>query len=149
MGWSGRSRRQRWGFAAQPSVRRTYRVRSRREKGNDHMSALVVLLVLAVTQGLESSPQPNGAGGRIAEPKRVKYVSPEYPDAARRAGLGGSVVVECTVDTEGRVTSAKALKGSPPLVAAAVSAVTKWRYRQTLLDGKPTPVVFTMALRVF
>jgi TonB family protein len=99
----------------------------------------------------EASPPPGGSirtidGQRIKEPKKTKHVSPEWPTNARRAGLTGSVVLECVVGLDGRVETVKVLKGARSLADAASVAVRKWRYTTTELDGKPVPVIMTVTV---
>src|SRR5438874_3928294 len=50
-------------------------------------------------------------GQRIKEPKKTKHVSPEWPTNALRAGLTGSVILECVLGVDGRVETVKVLKG--------------------------------------
>jgi protein TonB len=38
----------------------------------------------------------------------------------------------------------KVLEGIPMLNAAAMSAVARWRYTPTLLDGRPVPLIMTI-----
>jgi TonB family protein len=82
----------------------------------------------------------------IEQPRKVKHVAPKYPADARRAGLAGAVILECTVDAQGRVSDAKILRGVHPLAEAAVKAVKQWRYSPTLLGGVPVPVIMTVTV---
>jgi len=68
------------------------------------------------------------------------------PDRAKRSGIQGPVVLECVIDPEGNVTSSDVIFGPPALIDAAESAVRKWRYTPTLLDGKPVPVIMTVTV---
>jgi TonB family protein len=109
-------------------------------------SASLLALFTMVTLGqTPQAEEPVRVGGRVTVPKKLKDVVPKYPEDAYRAGLEGMVVLECTVDTEGRVSDVKAVKGATPLVDAAVAAVKKWRYTPTLLDGRPVPVIMTVS----
>jgi TonB family protein len=95
---------------------------------------------------LDDDRAPVRLGGSIQEPRKVENVAPEYPADARRAGLAGRVVLECTIDREGKVTEAVVKEGVPPLSEAAVRAVKRWRYTPTLLDGAAVPVIMTVTL---
>jgi TonB family protein len=86
------------------------------------------------------------AGKPLPEPKLLKRKTPDYPDDALRAGLGGMVIVEATVDEKGAVTDARSLHGAPPLDQAAVKAVKQWRYAPLVVDGKPKKFVLTVTL---
>ncbi len=68
------------------------------------------------------------------------------PEEASKAWLQGVVVVECTVDGDGRVTSASAVTGDPPLTEAGVKAVRKWRFAPVVRDGRSKAFVTTVQL---
>ena len=86
-------------------------------------------------------------GGDIQPPRKVKHVAPVYPELAIRTRLSGMVIVECVIDTGGRVTSARVLRGHPLLDAAAVAAVEQWGYEPTRLNGVPVAVQMTVTVR--
>jgi periplasmic protein TonB len=83
----------------------------------------------------------------IKEPRRVVYVPPVYPDIARAARVEGIVIVDCTIDRDGRVIDARVLRGHPLLDEAALAAVRRWVYMPTLLNGVPVPVLMTVTVR--
>jgi TonB family protein len=85
-------------------------------------------------------------GRRIKEPTKKKTVAPEWPASALRAGLDGSVVLECVIGVDGRVERIKTVSGYRSLAEAATAAVRKWRYTATELDGKPVPVIMTVTV---
>jgi TonB family protein len=89
------------------------------------------------------------AGGpdRIKPPKLVREVQPVYPEAARKAGVQGLVIMEATTDTYGRVANIKVLRSIPLLDQAAMDALKQWVYEPMVIDGKPHPVVFTVTMR--
>jgi TonB family protein len=109
----------------------------------------LLLLALAVPpQAPSNEPpsEPRTVGGRIKEPRKIKSVPPKYPDDAKRAGIAGVVILECTISPKGEVAAVKVLKGLPLLSEAAVEAVRKWRYTPTLLDGVAVPVIMTVTV---
>ena len=90
---------------------------------------------------------PIRTGGAIATPARLKYVEPVYPPVAISARIQGVVIVEATIGPDGRVTDAKILRSPSPLLdAAALDAVRKWEYAQTLLNGVAVPVIMTVTV---
>jgi TonB family protein len=113
--------------------------------------SMILVAVLALGALQEPTPAP-AAGealriqGDIKPPKKTKHVAPEYPEDALQAGLRGLVVLECAIDTEGKVDSLRVVKGVPPLTDAAMKAVKKWRYTPTLLNGTPVPVIMTVTV---
>jgi periplasmic protein TonB len=86
-------------------------------------------------------------GGDIKAPVRTAYVAPIYPDIARAAGVGGTVVLECTIDPSGHVVDARVISGHPLLNEAALNAVRQWRYTATRLNGVPVAVLMTVTVR--
>ncbi len=106
------------------------------------LASLLVVLVLLPSAVAAQAP-PIRVGGNIAAPTRTKYVSPVYPAEAANARLRGMVIVEVTVNEQGRVANARILRGIAMLDTAALDAVRQWEYEPTLLNGRPVPVILT------
>jgi TonB family protein len=77
-----------------------------------------------------------------AELTPLKTVQPNYPAKALNSKLEGWVDVEFTVAESGKVKDVSVRTTSIPGVFedAAVKAVSQWRYKPVLRDGKPVPV---------
>jgi len=90
---------------------------------------------------------PVRVGGEIREPKKIRHVSPVYPDLAVAAHVHGSVILECIVSPQGLVTDVKLVRGIPLLNTSAMDAVKQWAYTPTLKDGVPVPVILTVTVR--
>lgn len=88
--------------------------------------ALVLTLALSLCFGSVSarSEQPAAENGR----KIVHKVEPKYPDIAKRMNLGGTVRVVAVVAADGSVTKVEPVGGSPILMEAAETAVSRWKY---------------------
>jgi TonB family protein len=86
-------------------------------------------------------------GGQIRPPIRTKEVAPIYPAIAQTARVEGNVVIEATIDDEGKVAEARVVKSVPLLDQAALDAVRQWEYQPSLLNGVPTAVVATVTVR--
>ena len=86
-------------------------------------------------------------GGNVRPPIRVKDVAPVYPPVAKSARVTGDVVIEATIDEEGKVADTRVVKSVPLLDQAALDAVRQWEYRPSLLNGVPTPVVTTVTVK--
>jgi protein TonB len=85
------------------------------------------------------------------EPPTVTHApDPEYPSAARGAGIEGKVILEALVGTDGRVRQVRVREGNPMLADAAREAVLRWRFRPARWNQKPVaawvaiPVVFRL-----
>ena len=90
------------------------------------------------------SPLP--IGGELRAPRKTHHVLPEYPELARKAGVGAVVIVQCVIDVDGRVSDARVLRGHPLLDSSALEAVRQWRYEPTRLNGIAVPVVMTVTV---
>jgi TonB family protein len=90
---------------------------------------------------------PKQISGTVLKSRLIKQVTPEYPEAARREGVQGVVILVITVDEEGNVEEIKiARKVHPLLDEAAIAAVKQWKYSPTLLNGEPIPVTATVTV---
>jgi TonB family protein len=68
-------------------------------------------------------------------------VPPEYSEVARKAGVEGVVVLYAEVDTSGQALNVRVIRNlGYGLDERAIEAVTKWRFRPALKDGKPVQV---------
>jgi len=70
----------------------------------------------------------------------IKRVDPQYPPNARAMRLQGAVVLDATIDREGKVSNVSVVKGDPVLTRAALDAVRQWRYKPYKLDGQPVEI---------
>lgn len=77
----------------------------------------------------------------MGKPEQLVMKTPEYPAAAKTAGIEGVVIVKYVIAEDGSVRDVKALKGPPELQQACVDAVKQWRFRPVLVDGAPVAVV--------
>jgi protein TonB len=78
-------------------------------------------------------------GGDLdSPPTPVNKLPPTYPSSLLSKGIGGRVLVTCTVDADGRVTgtSIKQSSGHPDLDKAAVNAVNKWKFKPATKGGR-------------
>lgn len=77
----------------------------------------------------------------VQEAKIVNRVQPRYPEVALRGRLGGTVVLDCVIATDGTM---KGIQIREPvgigLDEAAIEAVQQWRYSPTVLMGVPIEV---------
>jgi TonB family protein len=82
-----------------------------------------------------SSPAAGGMGGNIRAPWKIKDVKPIYPQQLIDANIGGIVVLQARIDTEGRVSSVDVVSPAhPDLDAAAIEAVRQWEFDSTILN---------------
>jgi TonB family protein len=70
----------------------------------------------------------------------LKKVEPEYPHAAKAAGVEGDVVLRIIIGTDGRVEEIHLRCGKPLLIEAAAKAVSKWQYETFMHNGHAVEV---------
>lgn len=94
---------------------------------------------------LAKSPVPSPVkrirvAARVAEANLIHDVAPQYPPAAGRARLEGTVLLMAVIGKDGSVKDVRVESGLPILAQAAVDAVRQWRYKPYLIDGEPVEV---------
>jgi protein TonB len=94
-------------------------------------------------QSLMRGPLKPISGG-ILNGKALNLPQPMYPDVAKRMRVVGTVEVEVIIDTNGKVISAKAVKGPPLLMQAAEQAAKQAKFTPTLLSGQPVKIAGTI-----
>jgi len=108
--------------------------------------------VEVVTQGTSKSSRASGkparlrVGGDVEAAKRTNLVTPIYPASAKAGGIQGTVILHAVIGMDGTPLSLRVMNNEidPELARAAVEAVSRWRYRPTLLNGQPIEVDTTI-----
>jgi TonB family protein len=93
-----------------------------------------------------SPPGRIRVGGNVQASNLVRKTEPQYPDAARKAGIEGEVRMTVIVGRDGIVQNVQLINGHPLLADAAIQAVETWLYRPTLLNGAPVEVETTVTV---
>ncbi len=76
----------------------------------------------------------------VTQGMRISGEVPAYPIEARMNRIQGTVVIETTIGTDGRISDLRVIAGPQALQQAALQAVRTWRYRPYLLGGEPVSV---------
>ena len=87
---------------------------------------------------------PVHVSGGVAEGRLIVPIQPIYPAIAREARIQGTVVVDATISTSGRIENTHVVSGPPLLVQAALKAIQQARYRPFLLNNQPIEVETTI-----
>jgi TonB family protein len=75
---------------------------------------------------------------RVLPPIQIASAQPIYPTKERESGVGGSVVVEGRVGTDGLIRSLRALApANPDFASATFDALRRWEFTPIQLDGVP------------
>ena len=94
------------------------------------------------------APQRIRVGGNVQRARMIHHVQPEYPEQARAEGVEGTVLLEAVISVSGQPVSLNAVNNlvDSRLIAAAVEAVSQWRYQPTQLNGQPVEVATTITV---
>ncbi len=101
----------------------------------------------APTDGDASARAPFVAGREVSPPLKLYDARPAYPELALRLRVQGDVTLTCTLAPDGRVVDLHVDSGPPLLREAALEAVRQWRYRPTLVGGRPVAVLLAVTVR--
>jgi protein TonB len=93
-----------------------------------------------------SARGPFRVGEGLDRPRKIKYVEPVYPLRARKARVGGNVLIEATIGVDGRVHNARVVNSIAVLDQAALDAVRQWEFEPMRLNG--VVVAVTMVIKV-
>jgi protein TonB len=84
-------------------------------------------------------------GGGVEPPKVLFAPSPQFSDEARRAKVGGSVLVYVEVGTDGLPSHVRIIRGvGMGLDEKAVEAVKQYRFRPATRNGEPVSVAMNV-----
>lgn len=70
----------------------------------------------------------------------IHRVEPVYPTLPRQMGRSGRVELRAIVATDGTIQSLQIVYGDPLFFQSALDAVRQWRYKPTILNGKPMEI---------
>jgi len=86
----------------------------------------------------------------VVKPKVIHKPQPRYPEAARKDKLQGHVIVLAMIDRQGVPHAPMVMDMSPgaeELAAAAVDAVSAWRFEPATVHGRPVDVYMTITVQ--
>jgi len=89
---------------------------------------------------------PVPASTLVTPPVKIRDASPVYPELPRLAKTEGQVVIEAVIGVTGDVVETRVLRSTPLFAEAALAAVRQWKYRPTLINGRPVPVMMTVTV---
>jgi protein TonB len=89
---------------------------------------------------------PLRLGSTVSPPKKVKDVRPVYPPLAMAMQARGTVIIDVTIGTDGKVHDAKVIHSVPQLDLAALDAVRQWEYEPTRVNGALVALILTVVV---
>jgi TonB family protein len=86
---------------------------------------------------------------RVCDPALIESsrIPPSYPELARQAGVHGKVLLDAMIRKDGTVGNISVLDSTAARLGfeeAAVKAVSRWRYKPGLQDGRPVEAQITI-----
>lgn len=83
----------------------------------------------------------------VLPPERVRYVSPVYPEMAKRARKEGIVLLDVVIDRDGSVANVVPVTElGMGLTREAVRAVKQWRFQPPTMNGEATSATFRLSV---
>jgi periplasmic protein TonB len=90
------------------------------------------------------NPPPSVVRRSISELQQmaqlITRVEPRYPPLAIQTHHEGRVELHALISTTGTIESLEVISGDPFFIQSALAAVREWRYRPTILNGRPIEV---------
>ncbi len=105
--------------------------------------------LLATTATQKAMVKPGGPlvlPEDVADDSVVSRVRAVYPKLARQKKAHGPVLLQVTVNKDGKVDTIQVLDGSPLLAQSAIDAVKQWRYRPYLHRGEAVAFQTTVSV---
>lgn len=100
------------------------------------LTALTVAEITDVMPKVDVAPVP------------MQTPPPKYPEALRKAGVSGLVLVTVVVDETGNVLASEIKKSSQPeFEAPALEAIADWKFKPATLGDKPVKVRVSIPIR--
>lgn len=87
-------------------------------------------------------------GGNIRPPRKIRHVSPEYPQSLRGSRTEGVVILTGRIGLDGFIKDVSVRnQPHPDFVNATTSAVSQWQFDSTLLNCEPVEPSITVTAR--
>ena len=116
------------------------------------VSLIAVLSWLAIGQAAAHGQQADRGpvyktGDGVSAPVLVKEVKPQYTAKAKRAGIEGTVLLDCIVETDGSVGDVTVTRSlDEELDQQAVVAARQWTFQPGKKNGKAVRVQIALEM---
>ena len=116
----------------------------------DYLSTKNVRRVVRLPESPDNSgilPIVRRVGNDVVGPILLNKTDPEYSEAARLAGLEGTVLLKAVIALDGTATDIRVVRSlGLGLDEKAIEAVRTWRFTPGLYTATPAPVLSTLPL---
>jgi TonB family protein len=93
-----------------------------------------------------SEERPALVSGGVMTGRLLHKENPAYPEDAKENHVSGMVVMEATIDREGKIATLKVISGPEVLRGSTLEAVRKWTYKPFQLNGAAVFVKTTISV---
>jgi TonB family protein len=106
----------------------------------------IFLLVEPAVSGEKLSDAGTSRPAGVTLPEILTKIAPDYPVEAKEDKVAGMVILQFTVEKDGKISGIRALQDPDSrLTAAAIDALRQWRFQPARdKDGKPVDVLTTV-----
>jgi TonB family protein len=119
----------------------------------DYLTTKIIRPVVRVPESAEDSgllPGVHRIGNDVVGPILLNKIDPEYSEAARLAGLEGTVLLKAVIALDGTATDIRVVRSlGLGLDEKAIEAVRRWRFTPGLYKASPAPVLTDLAVNFF
>jgi len=106
-----------------------------------NLSKLLPLLCLIAIHNISLGADTDKPDSGAQDSKAISVIKnppPIYPLALKQKGISGRVVIEATVDVDGKISKAKVIESSDAVFSqAALKAIRQWAFRPATKNGQP------------
>jgi TonB family protein len=102
------------------------------------------LTVASAQQTVIDPPKKISISGQDMAALIIEKQSPQYPPAAKKKRIQGTVIIRATISKAGYPQNITAVSGPEELRQASIDAVSAWRYKPYLFKGQPLAVDTTI-----
>ena len=107
------------------------------------VTVLALGAVVATTAQAQNTRIVYAPGNGVSLPVLLTEVKPNYTQEAKDARIQGTVLLECVVESDGRVGEVKVTRSLDAVLGLdqeAITAAKQWRFKPGEKDGKPVAV---------
>ncbi len=91
-----------------------------------------------------TSPKKLAIPSGVMAGNRLTGDNPQYPEAAKKAKIQGTVVLDAVISKEGNIEHLRVLSGPRELQTSSLAAVKDWKYKPYMLNGEDVEVETTI-----
>jgi protein TonB len=84
----------------------------------------------------------------MTRPRRLSGDDPRFSREALEAGVQGTMIVKCVIETDGRLDNCRVIKTLPYMEKAVLEALSTHRYSPVMFQGRAQRVDYTFTIKL-